>query len=225
MNSVIDFLLNLDSHLFTMIMNYGIWVYAILFGFIFIETGLVIMPFLPGDSLLFTAGTFCAGVQNDSGETAQLSLAVILIAMAAAAILGDSLNYYLGSTVGLRVLGWKVFGKQLVSQKNIDKTHDFYAKHGSKTIIIARFVPIIRTFAPFVAGVGDMHFKKFIRYNVIGGTGWVVLLVFLGYFFGNLSFVKQNFEIVLLGIIILSLIPVAVEFIRNKRKKRKQRKE
>lgn len=225
MNSIIDFLLNLDTHLFTMIMDYGIWVYAILFGFIFIETGLVIMPFLPGDSLLFTAGTFCAGVQNDAGDTAQLSLGIVLLLMALAAILGDSLNYYLGSTVGLRVLGWKLFGKQLVSQKNINKTHDFYAKHGPKTIIIARLVPIIRTFAPFVAGIGDMHYKKFIKYNVIGGVGWVLLLVFLGYFFGNMSFVKNNFEFVLLGIIILSLIPVAFEFFRNKRKKHKLRKQ
>ncbi len=223
MNGIVDFLLNLDSHLFTMITDYGIWVYLILFGFIFIETGLVIMPFLPGDSLLFTAGTFCAGVQNDAGDTAQLSLWVILLAMSVAAISGDSLNYYLGRTVGLKVLGWEIFGKQLVSQKNIDKTHDFYDKHGPKTIIIARFVPLIRTFAPFVGGVGDMHYGKFIRFNIIGGLGWVLLLVFLGYFFGNLTFVKENFQFVLLGIIILSLIPVAVEFFRNKRKKRKQR--
>lgn len=218
MNGIIDFFFNLDSHLFTMITDYGIWVYAILFGFIFIETGLVIMPFLPGDSLLFTAGTFCAGVQNEAGETAQLTLWVTLLLMILAAISGDSLNYYLGKTVGLKVLGWDIFGKQLVSKKNINKTHDFYDKHGPKTIIIARFVPLIRTFAPFVAGIGDMHYKKFILYNVIGGTGWVLILVFLGYFFGNLSFVKDNFHFVLLGIIILSLIPVAIEFIKKKKK-------
>ncbi len=216
MNGIIDFFLNLDSHLFTMITDYGIWVYAILFGFIFIETGLVIMPFLPGDSLLFTAGTFCAGVQNESGETAQLTLWVTLLLMVLAAISGDSLNYYLGKTIGLKVLGWDIFGKQLVSEKNINKTHNFYDKHGPKTIIIARFVPLIRTFAPFVAGIGDMHYKKFLRFNIIGGLGWVSLLVFLGYFFGNLSFVKNNFHFVLLGIIVLSLVPVAVEFIRKK---------
>lgn len=176
------------------------------------------MPFLPGDSLLFTAGTFCAGVQNEAGETAQLTLWVTLLLMIVAAISGDSLNYYLGKSVGLKVLGWDIFGKQLVSEKNIKKTHDFYDKHGPKTIIIARFVPLIRTFAPFVAGIGDMHYKKFILYNVIGGTAWVLILVFLGYFFGNLSFVKDNFHFVLLGIIILSLIPVAIEFIKKKKK-------
>lgn len=216
MNGIIDFFFNLDSHLFTMITDYGIWVYAILFGFIFIETGLVIMPFLPGDSLLFTAGTFCAGVQNEAGDTAQLTLWITLLLMFLAAISGDSLNYYLGKTVGLKVLGWDVFGKQLVSKKNINKTHDFYDKHGPQTIIIARFIPLIRTFAPFVAGIGDMHYKKFILYNVIGGTGWVLILVFLGYFFGNLSFVKDNFHFVLLGIIVLSLVPVAIEFFKKK---------
>ena len=220
MNSILDFLLHLDSHLFTMIVDYGPWVYGILFGFIFIETGLVVMPFLPGDSLLFAAGTFCAGVQNETGETAQLSLWIILLSLIAAAALGDSLNYYLGKTVGLKVLGWKIAGKHLVGQKNIDKTHDFFDKHGPKTIILARFVPIIRTFAPFVAGIGDMHYGKFIRFNIIGATAWVLLLVFVGYFFGNLPFVKDNFEIVVLGIIVLSLVPVAIEFFRNRKKKK-----
>lgn len=170
MNNVLDFLLHLDTHLFTMIIDYGPWVYAILFLFIFIETGLVVMPFLPGDSLLFAAGAFCAGVQNETGDTAQLSLWIVLLSLMAAAILGDSLNYYLGKTIGLKVLGWKIAGKPLVGQKNIDKTRDFFDHHGPKTIIIARFVPIIRTFAPFVAGIGDMHYGKFIRFNVIGAT-------------------------------------------------------
>ncbi|SDE33369.1 membrane-associated protein [Pricia antarctica] len=219
MNSILDFLLHLDTHLFTMIVDYGPWVYALLFGFIFIETGFVVMPFLPGDSLLFAAGAFCAGVQNEAGETAQLSLGIIFVSLSAAAILGDSLNYYFGKTIGLRVLGWKIGGKQLVGQKNIEKNHEFFDKHGPKTIIIARFVPIIRTFAPFVAGIGDMHYKKFIRFNIIGGTVWVLLLTLVGYFFGNLPFVKNNFEVVVLGIIILSLVPITVEFIRNKFKK------
>ncbi len=219
MNSILDFLLHLDTHLFTMIVDYGPWVYAILLGFIFIETGFVVMPFLPGDSLLFAAGAFCAGVQNEAGETAQLSLGIILVSLSAAAVLGDSLNYYFGKTIGLRVLGWKIAGKQLVGQKNIEKTRKFFDKHGPKTIIIARFVPIIRTFAPFVAGIGDMHYGKFIRFNIIGGTVWVLLLTLVGYFFGNLPFVKNNFEVVVLGIIILSLVPITVEFIRNKFKK------
>lgn len=221
MDSLLDFLFHLDTHLFTMIVDYGPWVYAILFGFIFIETGLVVMPFLPGDSLLFAAGAFCAGVQNEAGETAQLSLWIVLLSLMVAAILGDSLNYYFGKTIGLKVLGWKIAGKQLVSQKNIDKTHDFFDRHGPKTIIIARFVPIIRTFAPFVAGIGDMHYGKFIRFNIIGGTVWVLLLTFVGYFFGNLPFVKNNFEIVVLGIIALSLLPITYEFIRNRLKKGK----
>ena len=216
LNNFFDFLLHLDTHLFTMILDYGVWIYAILFAFIFIETGLVVMPFLPGDSLLFAAGTFCAGVVNSSGETAELDLWIILISLIVAAILGDSLNYYLGKTIGMKVLGWKIFGKQLVSQKHIDKTQEFYDNHGAKTIILARYVPIVRTFAPFVAGVGNMHFRKFIKFNVIGGITWVVLLVLVGYFFGNLTFVKENFELVIIGIVILSLLPMIVEFIRSK---------
>ena len=182
-----------------MILDYGVWIYVILFAFIFIETGLVVMPFLPGDSLLFAAGTFCAGVQNEAGETANLNLWIILISLIVAAFAGDSLNYYLGKTVGLKVLSWNVFGKQLVSQKHIDKTEHFFDKHGPKTIILARYVPIVRTFAPFVAGIGDMHYGKFIRFNIIGAASWVLLLVLVGYFFGNLSFVKNNFELVILG--------------------------
>lgn len=222
MNGILDFFLHLDTHLFTMIIDYGPWVYGILFSFIFIETGLVVMPFLPGDSLLFAAGTFCAGVQNSDGETAQLSLWVILTLLMIAAILGDSLNYYLGKTIGLKALGWKIAGKQIVHQKSIDKTRDFFEKHGPKAIIIARFVPIIRTFAPFVAGIGRMHYGKFIKFNMIGGASWVLLLVFTGYFFGNLPFMKDNFEYVIFGIVILSLLPMAIELIRSKIKDRKK---
>ncbi|MGA8852617.1 MAG: DedA family protein [Christiangramia sp.] len=223
MNNIIDFFLHLDSHLFTMILDYGFWIYAILFAFIFIETGLVVMPFLPGDSLLFAAGTFCAGVQNDSGQTAELTLWIILLSLAAAAIIGDSLNYYLGKTIGLKVLGWKAFGNPLVSEKHIDKTRSFYDKHGPKTIILARFVPIVRTFAPFVGGIGEMHFGKFIRFNVIGGISWVLLLVLVGYFFGNLTFVKNNFELVILGIVILSILPVIFEWLKQKMGNKKEK--
>lgn len=217
MNEILDFFLHLDQHLFTMIIDYGPWVYGILFLIIFIETGLVVLPFLPGDSLLFAAGTFCAGVQNDAGETAQLTLWIVLLLMILAAVLGDSLNYYLGKTVGLKVLSWKIGDKKIVNEKYIERTKKFYDKNGPKTIIIARFVPIIRTFAPFVAGIGEMNYEKFIRFNVIGGAAWVVILTLNGYFFGNLPFVKDNFEFVILGIVAISLIPMAVQFFRKRK--------
>lgn len=213
-----DFILHLDSHLFNLIMDYGVWIYAILFLIIFVETGLVVTPFLPGDSLLFAAGTFCAGVQNSNGDIAELNLWFVLFLLIAAAILGDGANYYLGRRFGLKFLSIKVKNKPIINPKYIDKTHDFYEKHGSKTIIIARFVPIVRTFAPFVAGIGKMTYGKFVRYNIIGGLLWVIGLVFLGYFFGNLPFVRENFETVIFGIIGLSLLPMVVEIIRNKSK-------
>ncbi len=215
---LIDFILHLDDYLFVLIQDYGIWIYAILFLIIFVETGLVVMPLLPGDSLLFAAGTFCAGVVKD-GQTAQLNLWLVLGLLVVAAILGDGLNYYFGKTIGLKVLSWKIKGRQIVQQKYIDKTHEFYEKHGPKTIIIARFVPIVRTFAPFVAGIGQMEYSKFIRYNIIGGISWVLGLTLLGYFFGNLEEVQNNFELVIFGIIGLSLLPMIIEIIRQKIKK------
>jgi membrane-associated protein len=168
----LDFFLHLDAHLFVLIQDYGLWIYGILFLIIFVETGLVVMPLLPGDSLLFAAGTFCAGVVKN-GETAELNLFLVLGLLIVAAILGDGLNYFFGKTIGLKVLQWKVGNRQIVKQKYIDQTHAFYEKHGSKTIIIARFVPIVRTFAPFVAGIGNMSYQKFLRFNVIGGVAWV----------------------------------------------------
>ena len=217
--ALLDFILHLDNYLFQMIQDYGNWVYGILFLIIFVETGLVVMPLLPGDSLLFAAGTFCAGVTNEAGETAQLNLVLVLSLLIIAAIVGDGLNYYLGKKIGLKVLTWKIKGRPLVKQKFIDQTHEFYEKHGSKTIIIARFVPIVRTFAPFVAGIGTMPYSKFLRFNVIGGLAWVIGLTLTGYFFGNLPFVKENFETVIFGIIGLSLLPIIIEFIRVKMKK------
>lgn len=214
--NLLDFILHLDNNLFSMILDYGIWIYAILFLIIFVETGLVVMPFLPGDSLLFAAGTFCAGVKNDMGEVAELNLWLVLLLLIIAAVLGDGLNYYLGKTIGLDILSWKIGRKQLVRQKYIDKTHKFYENHGAKTIIIARFVPIVRTFAPFVAGIGEMKYRRFIRFNIIGGVAWIVGLVFLGYFFGNLEFVQNNFETVIFGIIGLSILPMIFEIIRDK---------
>lgn len=219
--SFLDFFLHLDVHLFAMIQDYGLWIYAILFLIIFVETGLVIMPFLPGDSLLFAAGTFCAGVVNDAGEVAELNLWIVLGLLIIAAILGDGLNYFLGRTIGLKVLKWKIRGRQLVKQKYIDQTHAFYEKHGPKTIIIARFVPIVRTFAPFVAGIGEMSYRKFIQFNIIGGLAWVVGLTLVGYFFGNLPFVQENFETVIFGIIGLSILPMVIEIVRAKLKSKK----
>lgn len=219
LKSILDFILHLDDHLFAMIQDYGVWIYGILFLIIFVETGLVIMPLLPGDSLLFAAGTFCAGVVNEAGEKAELNLWLVLSLLIVAAIIGDGLNYYFGRTIGLKVLHWKIRGRQLVKQKYIDQTHEFYEKHGPKTIIIARFVPIVRTFAPFVAGIGEMKYSKFIRFNIIGGVAWVVGLTLLGYFFGNLPFVQENFETVIFGIIGLSLLPMVIEIMRAKVKK------
>jgi len=211
----LDFFLHLDVHLFALIQDYGTWIYGILFLIIFVETGLVVMPLLPGDSLLFAAGTFCAGVVQD-GETAELNLFVVLALLIVAAILGDGLNYYLGKTIGLKALTWKIGNRQIVQQKYIDQTQAFFEKHGSKTIIIARFVPIVRTFAPFVAGMGNMSYRNFFRYNVIGGIAWVTGLTLLGYFFGNLDFVRKNFEIVIFGIIGISLLPMIIEILRAK---------
>ena len=221
LKSILDFILHLDVHLIAMIEDYGLWIYGILFLIIFVETGLVIMPLLPGDSLLFAAGTFCAGFKNEAGESAHLNLWIVLGLLIVAAILGDGLNYFFGKKIGLKVLKWKIRGRQLVKQKYIDQTHAFYEKHGSKTIIIARFVPIVRTFAPFVAGIGEMSYAKFLKFNIIGGVSWVLGLTLMGYFFGNLTIVQENFEIVIFGIIGLSILPMIIEIIRAKRKARK----
>ncbi|MEW6469390.1 MAG: DedA family protein, partial [Bacteroidota bacterium] len=200
----LDYFLHLDDKLRDLITEYDNWIYLILFLIVFVETGLVIMPFLPGDSLLFAAGSFAA--------LGMLNLWYILILLFIAAVLGDTVNYYLGKNVGLKVLRWKIGRRQLVKQKYIDQTHAFYEKHGPKTIIIARFVPIVRTFAPFVAGIGEMNYRKFISFNVTGGFVWVVSLTLLGYWFGTTEIVKNNFEIVIFGIIFISLLPIVFEF-------------
>ena len=209
---LIDFILHLDAHLFALIMDYGNWIYLILFMIVFVETGLVVMPLLPGDSLLFAAGTFCAGVVQN-GQTAELSLWIVIPLLCTAAFIGDNLNYYIGKNIGLKVMQWKIRGRQIVKQSYIDKTQAFYDKHGPKTIILARYVPIVRTFAPFVAGVGEMKYFKFLKYSVIGGITWVFALTLLGFFFGNLPIVQRNFETVIFGIIGLSLLPMLIEFI------------
>lgn len=219
LKTFLDFFLHLDRQLFALIQEYGIWIYAILFLIIFVETGFVVMPFLPGDSLLFAAGTFCAGFTNEQGVTAELNLWLVLSLLIIAAVLGDGLNYFLGNRIGLSMLQWKIKSRPLVKEKYIKQTEAFFEKNGSKTIIIARFVPIVRTFAPFVAGIGKMQYAKFLRYNIIGAVLWVLGLTMLGYFFGNLKVVKENFETVIFGIIGISLLPMLIEVIRAKMKK------
>lgn len=223
LHNTLDFFLHLDDYLHGYIIEYGVWIYLILFLIIFVETGLVVMPFLPGDSLLFAAGTFCAGVVKN-GELASLNIYIVLVLLLTAAISGDALNYFLGKRIGLRILKMKVGGRQLVSQKYIDKTNVFYEKHGPKTIIIARFVPIVRTFAPFVAGIGDMKYSRFFQFNVIGAFIWVVGITLIGYFFGTLPIIQNNFEIVIFGIIGLSVVPYLIDYIvwLFKKKKKEQ---
>jgi len=207
LRQVLDFVLHLDRHLHDIISTYGGWTYLLLFATVFCETGLVITPFLPGDSLLFAAGTFAA--------TGALRLEWLLLLLATAAILGDTVNYWIGAALRHRLADR---GKlRFVKQAHLDRTHAFYEKYGAKTIIIARFVPIVRTFAPFVAGVGEMSYRKFMTYNLVGGIGWVLIFVLGGYFFGNLPFVKSNFSLVILAIIVVSVLPAVVEFVRARR--------
>jgi membrane-associated protein len=206
---IIDIALHLDRYLSDVILQYGLWTYGILFVVIFIETGFVVMPFLPGDSLLFAAGTFAA--------LKALEIGWLMLILAAAAVLGDTVNYWVG-----RRLGPKVFSKEearFFKKDYLDRTHAFYEKHGGKTIIIARFVPIIRSFAPFVAGIGRMSYVRFISFNVIGGVGWVVLLTGAGYFFGTIPFIKDHYSIAVLVIIAISTVPIVVEYFRHRRTK------
>lgn len=204
----LDFMLNLDIHLNELIQNYGIWTYAALFFIIFCETGLVVIPFLPGDSLIFAAGTFAA--------LGSLNPILLFALLALAAILGDTLNYSIGRSIGSKLCANSQF--KLIKKEHLDKTKRFYEKHGGKTIILARFVPIIRTFAPFVAGIGEMNYLHFIIYNVIGGVLWVGIFTSLGFFFGNLPLVKNNFSIVIFAIVILSALPGVIGVMNEKRK-------
>jgi membrane-associated protein len=206
LRSVIDLFLHLDQHLSRVIADYGVWTHLILFLIIFAETGLVVTPFLPGDSLLFAAGTFAA--------LGSLDLWLLVVLLIAAAILGDTVNYWVGAWVGPRAFSGNV---KFLRKDYLDRTHAFYEKHGGKTVIFARFVPIIRTFAPFVAGVGAMTYPKFITYNVVGAVLWVGLFVPAGYFFGNIPAVRKNFTLVILAIIALSVLPFAFEAIRARR--------
>ncbi|MDD8015811.1 MAG: DedA family protein [Acidobacteriota bacterium] len=208
--NIIDFFLHLDKHLSELILQYKAWTYLILFVVIFCETGLVVTPFLPGDSLLFAAGSFAA--------LGAMKVGWLFVILVIAAVGGDTVNYWIG-----HYFGPKIFQKENVrffKKEYLERTHAFYEKHGGKTIIIARFVPIIRTFAPFVAGIGSMSYAKFISYNVIGGVSWIALFVFGGYFFGNIPLVKKNFSLVILAIIFISLLPGVVEFARQRKKKK-----
>lgn len=205
-SALIDFILHIDQHLQFIVAHYGIWIYAILFLLIFCETGLVVTPFLPGDSLLFAAGSIAAvGEMN-----VHLMVALLLIA----AIVGDAVNFSLGKYFGQRLFANPE--SKIFKQIYLHKTQEFYQKHGGKTIIIARFMPIVRTFAPFVAGMGHMHYGHFIRYNCIGAVIWVVLFSYAGYFFGNLPLIKQNLSLALIIIIAISLLPAVIEILRHK---------
>jgi membrane-associated protein len=206
---IVDFVLHIDIHLSELIRDFGLWTYVILFLVITGETGLVIAPLLPGDSLLFAAGTFAA--------RGDLNLWVLFVVLSVAAVLGDALNYAIG-----RYLGPKLFrkeeGSRFFKKENLERTHHFFERYGPATIIIARFLPIVRTFAPFVAGMGRMGYPRFLTYNVIGGVGWVAVFTFVGYFFANIGFVKDHFPVVILAIVLVSVVPTMAELIRRRRK-------
>ena len=203
---LIDFVLHMDQYLKVIITDYGTWTYGILFFVIFLETGFVVTPFLPGDSLLFAAGTFAA--------LGALNPVYLFLLLSVAAVIGDTVNYSIGAYIGPRAFSGEI---KFLKKDHLDKTQEFYEKHGGKTIILARFIPIIRTFAPFVAGIGTMKYRNFILYNVIGGISWVAIFISLGYFFGNIPFVQKNFELVILAIIFISFIPPVLEFFKARK--------
>ena len=210
LKSIIEWVLHLEKHLGDLIAYSGSWTYVVLFAIIFAETGLVVMPFLPGDSLLFALGALAASYPD------QLSLTWLLVLLSIAAVLGDTVNYWIGAAVGPRLFRGE--NVRFLNKKHLDRTHEFFERYGGKTIILARFVPIVRTFAPFVAGMGKMTYRRFMAYNVIGGLVWIILFLTLGYQFGNFPVVKKNFTILILGIIFVSIIPVVVEFMRERRR-------
>jgi membrane-associated protein len=201
---LIDLFLHLDKHLSAVITQYGAWTYGLLFLVIFIETGFVVTPFLPGDSLLFAAGAFAA--------LGSLNVWLLFLLLAAAAVLGDTVNYWIG-----HFLGDRAYNIKWVKKEYLDRTHGFFEKYGNKTIFLARFVPIVRTFAPFVAGIGRMSYKDFFSYNVFGGITWVALFTFTGYFFGNIQFIRDHFSLVVIAIVLISIIPMVVEAVKMRR--------
>jgi membrane-associated protein len=215
LKKLVDFIIHIDRHLAEIIASYGMWTYGVLFLIIFAETGLVVMPLLPGDSLLFAAGAFCA--KPETGLNVHLMALLLFVA----AFIGDTLNYWVG-----RKLGPAVFKREdsiWLRKKHLDKAHAFFEKYGGRAIILARFVPIVRTFVPFIAGVGSMTYTRFMAYNLIGGFVWIYFFTYAGFMFGNQPFVQKNFKLVILAIIILSVLPIVVEFLREWRKSRQQR--
>ena len=208
---LLDFILHINDHLTSMVQEYGTLVYAILFLIIFVETGLVIMPFLPGDSLLFAAGALCAN------EATGLNIVYLIALLFVAAVLGDNTNYWIGRTLGLRVTNMTIGKRRIVKQDYLDKTHAFFEKYGTKAIIMARFVPIVRTFTPFVAGVGKMTYRtKFLPYDVAGGFLWIASMSLVGYFLGTHEWVKKHFEGVVIAIIIISVMPMLITYLRHR---------
>ena len=207
---LIDFILHIDQYLEVFLQDYGVWVYAILFLIIFVETGLVVMPFLPGDSLLFATGMLAAQFPES------LNVWLVMILLFIAAVLGDTVNYSIGKQIGMRIINFKILGKQPVTIEHINKTHSFYEKYGSKTIVIARFVPIVRTLAPFVAGIGRMNYATFLTYNFVGGFIWVFGITLAGYFLGTIPLIKDNFSKVVLLIILVSVLPIIYSVIKEK---------
>ncbi len=209
---LVDFILHIDRHLAEIISAYGLWTYAILFAIIFVETGLVVMPFLPGDSLLFAAGAFAA--KPETG----LNVHVIALSLFIAAVLGDTLNYWIGAKVGPAV--FKREDSVWLRKKHLDRAHEFFERYGGRAVILARFVPIVRTFVPFVAGIGQMTYPRFLAYNVIGGFLWIYFFTYAGFAFGNQPFVQKNFKLVILAIIFLSVLPIVIEFVKEWRRAR-----
>ncbi len=218
MVELFDFIMRIDQHLQVILQDYGAWVYLILFAIIFVETGVVIMPFLPGDSLLFATGMLAAQYPES------LNIGFVIILLLIAAIAGDALNYYIGRYFGMRVTRIKIFGKNFIKQQHLDKTQAFYDKYGPSTIIIARFVPIVRTLAPFVGGVGKMKYTTFLTYNVIGAFLWVVGISLAGYFLGRIPIIKNNFSKVVLLIIFLSILPIIFSLLKSWWQQRKAKK-
>ena len=209
LSSFIDIVLHLDAHLLVLVQQYGVWIYAILFAIIFAETGLVVTPFLPGDSLLFVIGALCG--------MGSLQLQVALPLLILAAFMGDNTNYWVGRLLGLRLLNHP--NQRWIKHEHLEKTHAFYAKHGGKTVIFARFLPIIRTFAPFVAGIGTMNYRLYLMFSILGGVAWIGSLMLAGFFFGNIPVIKNNLTLMIVGIIFISFIPAILEYIKHRRQK------
>ncbi len=205
----VDLVLHLDVHLSVLVQQYGLWIYAILFFVIFAETGFVVTPFLPGDSLLFVAGALAALGQGG------MDITTLILVLLIAAVLGNMVNYQIGRFIGPKVFHWE--SSRFFNKAALEKTHAFYEKHGGKTLVISRFMPVFRTFAPFVAGVGAMTYARFFLFNLVGALAWIVSLSLAGYFFGNLPWVKQNLSLVIVGIIVVSMIPLAVSYFRRKK--------